>query len=282
MQSNFSENSDRSSFDGSTNQLERMVDELMPRLHPSWKRILLEDSQSEMTGAEVARTILREHGRTDVKICLSQDERNFYSPLLNWIGLSKDVGGSRSVIAIAIAAHEIGHALEPEFNDKLVSILRKSRFTYLSFWGSAIILSTQLIRFLPELKSTLSLDSQAQNKASSGNYLYQLQQNLKHYRHINQRHLIYLLITLVKWGFNLLLLPITLASLGLGVLFIILLIFCALISRLLIVLIELHVSLCALRLLKKHKILGIHERRVARKFLLVCGLTYLRQNFPMF
>jgi hypothetical protein len=35
-------------------------------------------------------------------------------------------------------------------------------------------------------------------------------------------------------------------------------------------------------LLKKHKILGIHERRVARKFLLVCGLTYLRQNFPMF
>ncbi|NJK67209.1 MAG: zinc metallopeptidase [Microcoleus sp. CSU_2_2] len=79
MSSNSSESSDRSSFYASTNQLERIVDRLMPRLHPSWKDILLNDCQTKMTGSEVAREILRKHGRTDVKVCVNEDENNAYS-----------------------------------------------------------------------------------------------------------------------------------------------------------------------------------------------------------
>ncbi len=64
--------------------LETTVDELMPKLHPHWKHLLLGENLGKMTGSEVARRLLREQGRTDIKVCLSQYERNCYSPFLNF------------------------------------------------------------------------------------------------------------------------------------------------------------------------------------------------------
>jgi hypothetical protein len=299
MRSDFSNSSYHHNVDGSKNRLKVMIDELMPRLHSSWKHILLKDSQSEMTGGEVARTLLQECGRTDVKVCLSQNERNCYSPFLNLIGLSEDVMGSRSVIAAAIAAHEIGHALQRPTLEKLGRSLRNSPFYYLSIYGNLIILVPLILKilspFIQESKSIQMSKSPAQNPDSMRNYqIYQLLKKSKRSRFINPQHLLHLvitlvewganllrlllhlIITLVKWGFNLLLLPISLLISVVYLGFLLLSVFCALICRLLLVLTELHASWWALRLLKQYKILGIHERRAARKFLLAAALTYLR------
>lgn len=299
MRADFSNSRYHHNVDGSTNRLTVMIDELMPRLPSSWKHILLKDSQSEMTGAEVARTLLQECGRTDVKVCLSQNERNCYSPFLNLIGLSEDVMGSRSVMAVAIAAHELGHALQQPTLEKLGRYLRNSPFYYLSFYGNFILAASLAFRILipsiKELRSTQVSESQAQNQDSMRNYqIYQLLKKSKRSRFINPPHLLHLgitlvewganllrlllhlIITLVKWGFNLLLLPISLLISVVYLGFLLLSVFCALICRLLLVLTELHASWLALRLLKQYKILGIHERRAARKFLLAAALTYLR------
>jgi hypothetical protein len=124
MRPNFSNSNDRSSFNDSTNQLEWMVDWFMPQLHPFWKRILLEDRQSAMTGVEIARRILHKRGRTDVEVYLSPERYNCYSRSQNWIFLSEDVASSRSVLAAAIAAHEVGHALQPTVMLKIGGVLR--------------------------------------------------------------------------------------------------------------------------------------------------------------
>ncbi len=312
MQSDSFESRYHNNVDGSTNRLKGLVDELMPRLHSSWKHILLKDSQSEMSGAEVARTLLRERERTDVKVCLSQDDRNCYSLLLNLIGLSEDVAGSRSVMAAAIAAHEVGHALQQPAWEKIGGALRNTPFYYFSTYGNLMLnlfeVSKKLIPIFREFKSSQLSENQAPNQDFIRNYqIYQVPQKFKRSRFreprylkskrsrfINPRHLLHLairwvkwganllllllrlIIRLVKWGLNLLLLPIALliCVVFLGVF--LLSIFCALICRLLLVLLELHASWWALRLLKQYKILGIQEQRAARKFLLAAALTYLR------
>lgn len=131
MASNFSGNNNASSFDGSPTQLEIDVDRLMPRLHPFKKHILLKERQNKKTGAELARTILHLNGRADIKVCVDEENRNLYNPSLNAVSLSKDVAGSRSTVAAAIAAHEVAHALQSEFYKKLRSIFRI--FTWFPF-----------------------------------------------------------------------------------------------------------------------------------------------------
>lgn len=69
--------------------------------------------RSGMTGAEIARQILRANGITDVAVeetggWLS----DHYSPTERKLRLSSDVYGSHSVAAAGIAAHETGHAIQ--------------------------------------------------------------------------------------------------------------------------------------------------------------------------
>ncbi|MBW4550487.1 MAG: zinc metallopeptidase [Aphanocapsa sp. GSE-SYN-MK-11-07L] len=261
------------------------VDELMPRLHPGWKHLILEENLAKMTGIEVAQRILRACGRTDVKVCLLQDERNCYSPMLNWIGLSEDVAGSRSVMAAAIAAHEIGHAIQPKFEEKLCRSLKNSPLLHLGLLGELCILMFQVVREMHEwLKSVPLSERQPQDQGSDQrSQIHQFQQNLKLSKLHHQRHLSHLVIVLVKWGLILLLCPFYLTlylTLGLAITIVIMIliplsIFCALICRGLIFLSELHASFWAIRLLKQHKILDIHQQKAARKFLLAAALTYL-------
>lgn len=278
---------DRSSLDDSTNQLEWMVDELMHRLHPSWRRILLEDSQSTMTGAEVARIILHKCGRMDVKVCLSQDNRNCYIPLLNWIGLSEDVAGSRSVIAVAIAAHEIGHALQPRVVEKIGNILRNSPIYYLPILGELLMLRARIIK-------AVKFNSSGQSKTQDSifaNKIKRFKQKLKCYLEVGKQHrsplasvlvilkgVCILLIAAVRFLIHLafVILFAIFLVVPFMILFIVLAICCALICRCLVFLTEIDASLSALRLLKQYKILDKHERKAARKFLLAAALTYLR------
>lgn len=65
------------------------------------------------TGAEVARSILDRNGLTNVRIePIGGSLTDHFDPRANVIRLSQSVYGSQSIAAVAVAAHEVGHALQ--------------------------------------------------------------------------------------------------------------------------------------------------------------------------
>ena len=68
---------------------------------------------SGMTGADVARKMLRDNGITDVTVTASGGTlTDHYNPATKTVNLSEGVYGSASVAAAAVAAHECGHAVQ--------------------------------------------------------------------------------------------------------------------------------------------------------------------------
>lgn len=66
-----------------------------------------------MTGEEVARRMLRDHGITDVAVTAVPGQlTDHYHPLKKTVNLSEGVYGSSSLAAAAVAAHECGHAVQ--------------------------------------------------------------------------------------------------------------------------------------------------------------------------
>jgi Zn-dependent membrane protease YugP len=70
-------------------------------------------STSGMTGAEVARLILDQNGLHDVKVVESKGYlSDHYNPLTKIVALSSHNYHEASVAGSAIAAHEVGHAIQ--------------------------------------------------------------------------------------------------------------------------------------------------------------------------
>jgi Zn-dependent membrane protease YugP len=68
---------------------------------------------SGMTGAEVSRRMLDAGGLTNVGVeGISGELSDHYDPRTRTMRLSPPVGGSSSVAAVAVAAHETGHAFQ--------------------------------------------------------------------------------------------------------------------------------------------------------------------------
>ena len=66
-----------------------------------------------LTGAEVARKMLLDHGITDVQVtCIRGQLTDHYNPQTRTVNLSESVYGERSVAAAAVAAHECGHVIQ--------------------------------------------------------------------------------------------------------------------------------------------------------------------------
>lgn len=66
-----------------------------------------------LTGAEVAEKMLHDHGIYDVRIISVPGKlTDHYNPLDKTVNLSPDVYHGRSVAAAAVAAHEVGHAVQ--------------------------------------------------------------------------------------------------------------------------------------------------------------------------
>ena len=69
--------------------------------------------RTSMTGREVAERMLRENGITDVKvICTAGRLTDHYNPTDQTVNLSKDVYEGATLAAMAVAAHECGHAVQ--------------------------------------------------------------------------------------------------------------------------------------------------------------------------
>ena len=66
-----------------------------------------------MSGAEVAKKMLRDHGIYDVQVVSTQGTlTDHYNPQTKTVNLSEGVYASRSIAAAAVAAHECGHAIQ--------------------------------------------------------------------------------------------------------------------------------------------------------------------------
>ncbi|TAE19259.1 MAG: zinc metallopeptidase [Bacteroidetes bacterium] len=69
--------------------------------------------QSNLSGAQVAAMMLRDHGITDVAItCVEGELTDHYDPSDKTVNLSPDVYYGYSAVSAAVAAHECGHAVQ--------------------------------------------------------------------------------------------------------------------------------------------------------------------------
>ena len=81
---------------------------------------------SSLTGAEAAYKILQSQGINDVRInAISGNLTDNYNPTNKVLNLSENVYSTRSISAVAVAAHECGHAIQDSQHYALLN-LRKS------------------------------------------------------------------------------------------------------------------------------------------------------------
>ncbi len=68
---------------------------------------------SNLSGAEIAKTMLNHYGIHDVSIIQGQGFlTDHYNPTTKTVSLSPEVYGGRSIASAAVAAHECGHAVQ--------------------------------------------------------------------------------------------------------------------------------------------------------------------------
>ena len=66
-----------------------------------------------MSGAEIAEKMLHDHGITDVKVISTPGQlTDHYNPANKTVNLSEAVYNQRNAAAAAVAAHEVGHAVQ--------------------------------------------------------------------------------------------------------------------------------------------------------------------------
>lgn len=79
----------------------------------TFEKYLRVPARSQMTGADVAREILRRSGIDDVSVQIQGGRlSDHYDPRRKVLRLSSDVYNGRSLAAIGVAAHECGHAIQ--------------------------------------------------------------------------------------------------------------------------------------------------------------------------
>lgn len=79
----------------------------------TFERYLRVPAKSGMTGADVAREILKQSGIYDVSVQIQGGRlSDYYDPRRKVLKLSSDVYNGRSLAALGVAAHECGHAIQ--------------------------------------------------------------------------------------------------------------------------------------------------------------------------
>lgn len=85
------------------------------KVKSTYKKYSKVRSTSGMTGAQVARLILDQNDLQDVKVIESQGFlSDHYNPMTKVVALSPDNYHGASVAGTAVAAHEVGHAIQDQ------------------------------------------------------------------------------------------------------------------------------------------------------------------------
>ena len=93
------------------------------RLKSKFKQYAKEALSNGLSGAEIAHKMLEDHGIYDVKIqSIPGKLTDHYNPLDKSVNLSPEVYSGRSVSAAAVAAHEVGHAVQHAVGDKWLNL----------------------------------------------------------------------------------------------------------------------------------------------------------------
>jgi Zn-dependent membrane protease YugP len=83
------------------------------RLKAKFKKYSEIHLTKDLTGAEVARLMLADHGLQDVKVISVEGQlTDHYNPADKTVNLSQEVFYGRNAAATAVAAHECGHAVQ--------------------------------------------------------------------------------------------------------------------------------------------------------------------------
>ncbi len=83
------------------------------RLKSKFKHYSKVHLQNGMSGAEIAQKMLDDHGIRDVKVISTPGMlTDHYNPQNKTVNLSEGVYGQRNAAAAAVAAHEVGHAVQ--------------------------------------------------------------------------------------------------------------------------------------------------------------------------
>jgi Zn-dependent membrane protease YugP len=83
------------------------------RLKAKFKKYSEIHLTKDLTGAEVARLMLADHGLQDVKVISVEGQlTDHYKPADKTVNLSQEVFYGRNAAATAVAAHECGHAVQ--------------------------------------------------------------------------------------------------------------------------------------------------------------------------
>jgi uncharacterized protein len=91
-----------------------------------WVRRTMEKHQAERadfpgTGADLARHLLDEAGLESVKVEATAPNQDHYDPTDRTVRLSPAHHGGRSISAVAVAAHEVAHAVQHARGEQLFS-----------------------------------------------------------------------------------------------------------------------------------------------------------------
>jgi Zn-dependent membrane protease YugP len=107
-----------------------------------------------MSGAEIAQKMLDDHGIRDVKVISTPGMlTDHYNPANKTVNLSEGVYAQRNAAAAAVAAHEVGHAVQHAtayewlgMRSKLVPILNiTSKFSMWVIFGGLALMQTTAI-----------------------------------------------------------------------------------------------------------------------------------------
>ena len=83
------------------------------RLKSKFKQYSQIHLTKDLTGAEIARLMLADHGIDDVKvICVEGQLTDHYNPADKTVNLSQEVYHGRNAAATAVSSHECGHAVQ--------------------------------------------------------------------------------------------------------------------------------------------------------------------------
>lgn len=83
------------------------------RLKSKFKKYSQIHLTRDLTGGEIARLMLADHGIRDVQVISVQGElTDHYNPANRTVNLSSDVYHGRNAAAAAVASHECGHAVQ--------------------------------------------------------------------------------------------------------------------------------------------------------------------------
>lgn len=83
------------------------------RLKSKFKKYSLIHLTKDLTGAEVARLMLADHGIKDVQVVSVEGQlSDHYNPANKTVNLSQEVFYGRNAAATAVASHECGHAVQ--------------------------------------------------------------------------------------------------------------------------------------------------------------------------